>query len=33
MEVLKTDMGALLTVQAANYADITWGLDKVMDRS
>ena len=33
VSVLKTDIGALLTVQAANYADITWGIDKVMERS
>ncbi len=33
ISVLKTDIGALLTVQAANYADITWGTDKVMERT
>src|SRR5262249_3101917 len=33
INVLKTDIGALLTVQAANYADITWGMDQVMDRT
>ncbi len=33
VNVLKTDIGALLTVQAANYADISTGIDKVMERS
>ncbi|MEO8392399.1 MAG: ATP-binding protein [Chloroflexota bacterium] len=33
ISVLKTDIGALLTVQAANYADITWGTDQVMERT
>ncbi len=33
VSVLKSDIGALLTVQAANYADIGFGVDKVMDRS
>ena len=33
VSALKTDIGALLTVQAASYADITWGIDKVMDRA
>ncbi|MEP7290887.1 MAG: ATP-binding protein [Chloroflexota bacterium] len=33
VNALKTDIGALLTVQAASYADIQWGIDKVMDRS
>jgi signal transduction histidine kinase len=33
MSVLKSDIGALLSVQAANYADITWGIDRVMERS
>ncbi|HVU11699.1 MAG TPA: ATP-binding protein [Phototrophicaceae bacterium] len=33
VNVLKTDIGALLTVQAANYADISTGVDKVMERS
>jgi signal transduction histidine kinase len=33
ISVLKTDIGALLTVPAANYADITWGQDKVMERT
>jgi signal transduction histidine kinase len=30
---LKADIGALLTIQDANYADITTGVDKVMARS
>lgn len=33
INTLKTDVGALLTVQAASYADITFGIDKVMDRT
>jgi C4-dicarboxylate-specific signal transduction histidine kinase len=33
LTVLKADVGALLTTQDANYADITTGLDKVMSRS
>lgn len=33
LAVLKADVGALLTAQDANYADITAGLDKVMSRS
>ncbi len=33
MDALKVDIGALLTVKSASYADITWGRDKVMDRS
>ncbi|MFN8560742.1 MAG: hypothetical protein U0703_03715 [Anaerolineae bacterium] len=33
VDVLKSDMGALLTVPAANYADIMWGVDRVMDRT
>ncbi len=32
IEALKADVGALLTVPAANYADISWGVDRVMDR-
>lgn len=31
--VLKADVAALLTVQDANYADVTTGVDKVMGRS
>ncbi len=33
MEALKVDVGALLTIKTASYADISWGRDKVMDRS
>lgn len=33
IDALKADMGALLTVPAANYADISWGVDRVMDRA
>ncbi len=33
MNTLKADIGALLTVQAASYADIAWGTDKIMERS
>jgi signal transduction histidine kinase len=33
MNVLKTDVGALLTVQDANYADLSTGIDKVMNRT
>lgn len=33
VDVLKSDIGALLTVPAANYADIVWGVDRVMDRT
>lgn len=33
MDSLKADVGALLTVPAANYADILWGFDKTMQRS
>lgn len=33
VDVLKSDVGALLTVPAANYADIVWGIDRVMDRT
>lgn len=32
IDALKADVGALLTVPAANYADISWGIDRVMDR-
>lgn len=33
VSVLRADVGALLTVQAANYADIAWGMDKIMERT
>ncbi|HLU08170.1 MAG TPA: ATP-binding protein [Oceanobacillus sp.] len=33
MNILKADIGALLNVQDANYADITIGTDRVMGRS
>ena len=33
LTVLRVDIGALLRVQSANYADIEWGVDKVMTRS
>jgi len=33
MNVLKTDVGVLLAVQDANYADLTTGIDKVMNRT
>lgn len=31
--VLRSDIGALLRIQSANYADISWGTDKVMSRT
>ena len=33
VNVLKADIGALLTVQDANYADITSGLDRALNRT
>jgi signal transduction histidine kinase len=33
VNVLKADVGALLTVQDANYADITSGLDRALNRT
>lgn len=33
LTILRADIGALLRIQSANYADITWGIDKVMSRS
>ena len=33
LTVLRADIGALLRIQSANYADIVWGVDKVLNRS